>query len=86
MSKEHYVPRVGTMSYLEFSISNKGVVDIFSLSYSSIGIVILGGTSVVTLTYNNNRIFHLKIFNLTCSSNCTIHYYDTPTSLTHCTF
>ena len=42
MSKWHFVPRGGTMSYLEFSLLNKEG-DIFQLSYCSIGIFFLGG-------------------------------------------
>ena len=37
MSKGHFVPRGETMSYLEFAFPKRGV-DIFGLSYSSIGI------------------------------------------------
>ena len=64
MSKGHFVPKGGTMSYLEFSVSNKGGVDIFQLSYSSIGIIFFGETFMVKFSYNNVTIFHLKILNL----------------------
>ena len=45
MSKGHFVPRGGTMSYLGFSLSNKGGGggDIFQLSYSSIGSIFFRG-------------------------------------------
>ena len=55
------------MSYLEFSLSNKGGgVDIFQLSYYSIGSIFFGETSVVKWSYNNITIFQLTILNITC--------------------
>ena len=74
MSKWHFVPRGGTMWHLEFSLPKKGV-DVFKLSYSFIGIIFFGETFMVTWSYNNITIFHLKILNLICSCNCTIHFY-----------
>ena len=68
------------MSHLEFSLPNKGI-DVFKLLYSSIGIIFFGETFMVTWSYNNIKIFYLKILNLICSCNCTIHYYI----LAHCT-
>ena len=41
ISKGHFVPRGGTMTYFEFSLSKKGVY-IFQLSYSSIRIIFGG--------------------------------------------
>ena len=65
ISKGHVVPRGGTMSYLEFSLSKKGA-DIFQLSYFSIGIIFFGETFMVKWSYNNITISHLKILNLIC--------------------
>ena len=65
ISKGHFVPRGGTMSYLEISLSKKGV-DIFQLSYSSVGIIFFGETFMVKWSYNYITIFHLKILNLIC--------------------
>ena len=65
MSKGHFVPKGGTMPYLEFSLSNKGV-DIFQMSYFSIGISFFEENFMVTFSYSNITIFHLKILNLIC--------------------
>ena len=43
------------MSYLECSLSNKGVI-IFQLSYFSIGILVFGETFMVKFTYHNITI------------------------------
>ena len=59
ISKGHFVPRVGMMLYLEFSLSKKGI-DIFQSSYSSIGIIFFVETFIVKWSYNNITIFHLK--------------------------
>ena len=46
ISKGHFAPKVGMMSYLEFSLSKKkgggGGLDIIQLSYSSVGIIFAG--------------------------------------------
>ena len=47
------------MSYLEISLSKKGV-DIFQLSYSSVGIIFFGETFMVKWSYNNITNISLK--------------------------
>ena len=45
ISKGHFLPRVGTMSYLEISLSKKGGgVDMIQLSYSSMVVIFFGET------------------------------------------
>ena len=44
-------------------------LEIFQLSYSSIGIIFFlggGGAFMVNWSYNNITIFHLKILNIIC--------------------
>ena len=73
-SKGHFVPRVGTISYLDFSLSKKGV-DILQLSYCSIGMIFSGKLFMVKRSYNNITIFHFEMLNSICSYNCTKHYF-----------
>ena len=89
--------RVEPCRILNFLFQIRGV-DIFQLSYFSIdggwylSVVIFlywykffRETFMVKFSYNNIKIFHLKILNLICQRNCTIHCFDIPTSLAHST-
>ena len=74
---------------LNFLFQIRGVIS-FSC-YIPLFVVFFGEIFIVKWSYNNITIFHLKILNqgpiwlnLICSCNYTI-YYDTPTSLSHCT-
>ena len=58
MSKGHFVPRGVTMSYLEFSLSNKGGKISFSCNILYWFFFLGGGTFIVKLSYNNITIFH----------------------------